>query len=81
MSEVTCTAHEWGDRGTPGDYWRECWLCGVQEDVDNRPSTDDVLRARSVGWIDGATIAAFTALKALDPVERRNAQGSRSPGL
>ena len=25
-----CPPHEWTDRGTPGDYWRECWLCGAQ---------------------------------------------------
>ena len=60
MSEVTCTAHEWGDRGTPGDYWRECWLCGVQEDVDNRPSTDDVLGA-DPDWCDGRTVDEFVA--------------------
>jgi hypothetical protein len=29
----TCPPHDWTDRGTPGDYWRECWLCGTQEDV------------------------------------------------
>jgi len=41
MSKVTCTVHEWGDRGTPGNYWRECWLCGAIEDVDNRPDELD----------------------------------------
>jgi hypothetical protein len=25
--------HEWSQRGTEGDRWRECWLCGLQEDV------------------------------------------------
>ena len=24
--------HEWGDRGARDDRWRECWLCGKQED-------------------------------------------------
>ncbi|MCU1617374.1 MAG: hypothetical protein JWO98_4914 [Frankiales bacterium] len=24
--------HEWTERGGPGDEWRECWLCGLQED-------------------------------------------------
>lgn len=25
--------HDWIDRGTDGDRWRECWLCSAQEDV------------------------------------------------
>jgi hypothetical protein len=30
-AEPTCD-HEWTERGGPGDEWRECWLCGLQED-------------------------------------------------
>jgi hypothetical protein len=26
-------AHDWMERGTPGDEWRECFLCGLQEDA------------------------------------------------
>jgi hypothetical protein len=26
-------AHDWMQRGTPGDEWRECFLCGLQEDA------------------------------------------------
>ena len=28
--ELTATTdcHDWIDRGTTGDLWRECWLCG-----------------------------------------------------
>lgn len=24
--------HQWSDRGSSDDLWRECWLCGLQED-------------------------------------------------
>ena len=25
--------HEWVELGGPGDEWRECFLCGLQEDA------------------------------------------------
>jgi hypothetical protein len=27
----TCR-HEWSERGSFGDWWWECWLCGAQTD-------------------------------------------------
>jgi hypothetical protein len=49
--ETTCTTHEWSDRGTPGNYWRECWLCGASEEVDSRFTTETFtgIRVREVG--------------------------------
>lgn len=31
--------HEWGERGGPGDQWRECWLCGTTRDASTAPET------------------------------------------
>jgi hypothetical protein len=28
----TCE-HDWMELGGPGDEYRECWLCGLQEDA------------------------------------------------
>jgi len=26
-----CPPHEFARRGMPGNWWRECWLCGTTE--------------------------------------------------
>jgi hypothetical protein len=28
----TCD-HEWSERGSHGDRWQECWLCGLDRDI------------------------------------------------
>ena len=32
----TCD-HEWSERGSPGDWWQECWLCGGTRDHPTSP--------------------------------------------
>jgi hypothetical protein len=29
----TRCAHDWAERGGPGDEWLECWLCGEEWDL------------------------------------------------
>lgn len=36
-SPVSACGHEWSDRGSPGDQWQECWLCGTTRDVTSSP--------------------------------------------
>lgn len=37
--EAACPGHDWIARGIPGDEYRECWLCGKQEDAATSPDT------------------------------------------
>lgn len=34
--------HDWFDRGTPGDRWQECFLCGATRDTTNHAVRSDV---------------------------------------
>ena len=31
--QAACREHDWMQRGTPGNEWRECYLCGKDEDL------------------------------------------------
>ena len=37
--------HDWSDRGTPGDRWQECFLCGATRDTTNYAVRSEVDRA------------------------------------
>lgn len=45
-------AHDWSDRGTPGDRWQECFLCGATRNATNYAVRSGV--GPACGCLDGS---------------------------